>query len=157
MSNTINNINFTANMDTYFVKKDKKRWQNIAKIYEEITPEYPDDTFNLAQHNDKYIVFSATNTNLGKGTHAQMNLCKHGYNDLMQFSDNEIAKKFKKILLIAHKNKDNYEKALEFSKSVGLTGKNKTDLMKIMNNHKKDTMRDISQYDTFLNCVNLEV
>ncbi len=84
MYSKINNINFTANMDTSLLKKDKKRWENIAKIYEEITPEYPNDSFYLEGYENQYNVDDAINVNKQDGTCSSLRLFKHSYTDLMR-------------------------------------------------------------------------
>lgn len=157
MYSKINNINFTANLDTTFLKKDSKRWENIAKIYEEITPEYPNDTFYLESFENKYNMFNATNVNKQDGSCSNFQLCKHGYKDLMEYSDNEIARKFRNIIRIAHQNKINHEKAIQFIKSVGLSDENSKKLLKIMDNHKIDTQAELTQNDSFLKYIDLNM
>ena len=50
MNNNIspmNNVNFQAKLDISKVKGSKQRWQNIARLFEEKTKRYPNDTLIL--------------------------------------------------------------------------------------------------------------
>lgn len=45
--NSTSNVNFEAKLDISRVKGSKQRWQNIARMFEEKTKRYPNDTLNL--------------------------------------------------------------------------------------------------------------
>ena len=106
-----NQIAFTAKMDVSRVKNNKERWQNIAKIFEEQTQQYPDDVFYISDDDKGEISFDADTSVKISGT--GFNLKEHvgsisaeNKEKLYRRTDKTIANKFAKLLRLFRQNDD---------------------------------------------------
>lgn len=104
--NTINNdISFKAKLNTFYIKENKARWQNIAKEFEAQTKRYPKDTFNVAEGGHLYFSLNDSEFNVGV-------IRAYLYDIMMELSDKEIAKKLK-LLFCTQKKAVTMEKEAE--------------------------------------------
>lgn len=109
--NITNQIAFTAKMDVSRVKNNKERWQNIAKIFEEQTQQYPDDVFYVSDNDKGEISFDADTSVRTSGT--GLNFEEHigkitaeNKEKLYRRADKTIANKFAKLLRLFRQNDD---------------------------------------------------
>ena len=108
MTEINNHINFTARMDVKGFHKNTKRLKNIAKIFEEKTQKYPNDTFSLTNRGSDIHVYHLNDGISGLENEYQMT--KKNWNNLLQKSDDYIANKLVKLF---HINiRDNKETAI---------------------------------------------
>ena len=93
-----NQIAFTAKMDLSQVQNNKERWQNIAKIFEEETKEYPNDTFYISDSSKRTINIDAE-TSVSESNYEEhsSDILMTDFKNLLNESDETIANKFVKL------------------------------------------------------------
>lgn len=121
---SLNHISFGARMDLSGIKKNENRWNNVAKIFEQKTAQYPVDVFRLHEHEDELTAYSINpNTN----EEITADLSNKNVDDLMKLSDKTIASKFKKLLDISAKKGKVYNTTNEFLEKINSIYKNDND------------------------------
>lgn len=118
---SLNRISFGARMDLSGIKKNENRWNNVAKIFEQKTSEYPKDVFELQEHEEG---LSAYGLNLDTSEEIIADLSNESVADLMKLSDKTIALKFKKLLGISAQKGNAYKATNEFLEKLNSIYKN---------------------------------
>lgn len=118
---SLNHISFGARMDLSGIKKNENRWNNVAKIFEQKTSEYPNDVFELQEHEEG---LSAYALNLDTAEEITVDFNKENVADLMKMSDKSIASKFKKLLDISAQKGKVYKATNEFIEKLNSIYKN---------------------------------
>lgn len=154
MNNVNNNINFTARMDISKLTLDQKRWNNIAKVFEQKTAKYPNDTFSLTNSHN-FIEAYNYNKKTGDEIVADIPIDK-----LMEMTDNKIAAKFKKMLDIAVHRDKIYTKTNKFIENMNKTLKhtefNKDIVWQRVVNITNDGTQALKNEDSFFKNVEIQ-
>lgn len=140
MNNLNNNINFTARMDISKITMNKNRWNNIAKLFEQRTQKYPNDTFYME---DLANGISGYNINPKTGSEICANIFGLEFDRLMNMSDTRIVAKFKKMLDISAKQQKIYNATNQYLDKIEKITKNRNEDTKIW-----DIVVDIANNET---------
>ncbi len=116
--NSFGQINFRAKLDISAIKEQKKRWRNIAEIFETKTAKYPAEKCILSGSFRKGLCLNLLN----KQNYVQCECAftRKASNKLQNYSNVTIAEKLKSVFKILKNEQDITENADKLAKKLNL-------------------------------------